>query len=244
MNEPRKILIADDELPARVRLRHIIGECDEWSVCGEATTGREVLALCHAEKPDVVLLDIRMPDMDGVEAAYYLAEMNESPAIIFTTAYDEYAIKAFDAQAVGYLLKPVRREKLQRALKHAVSLSTQQLDSLTGTGRENLCARRGNELRLIPVDGIHYMQADNKYVRVCHADGEDLIEDSLKTLETEYSDKFIRIHRNTLASRRCIERLDQGSAGEHRIWLRQCANPLAVSRRHAPGLKKFLQNRP
>jgi DNA-binding LytR/AlgR family response regulator len=98
-----RILIADDEVPARSRLRRLVEELNGFDVVGEAAHGRAVLDLCGQMHPDIVLLDIRMPDMDGIEAARHLAKLDEGPAVIFTTAYDSYAMEAFDAQAIGYL---------------------------------------------------------------------------------------------------------------------------------------------
>ena len=107
-----KILVVDDETPARERLKRLIDEQDEWQVVAEARNGREALEQVDAKQPDLVLLDIRMPGMDGIETARHLAQMDEPPAVIFTTAFDEYAVEAFDASAVGYVLKPVRRKRL------------------------------------------------------------------------------------------------------------------------------------
>ncbi len=125
-----KVLIADDELPARARLREMLSEISDCEVVGEAGHGHEVLRMCEEFSPDVVLLDIRMPDMDGIEAARHLAELDAGPAVVFTTAYDSYAIDAFDAHAIGYLLKPVRQERLVRALDHALRSTSNQIDRL------------------------------------------------------------------------------------------------------------------
>ena len=200
--------------------RHRRGRgCGEWStelpdcqVVGEADTGRGALQGCIDHTPNVVLLDIRMPDMDGIEAARHIAEIDAGPAVVFTTAYDHYAIDAFDAHAVGYLLKPIRRERLEKALTFASRLGRAELGEISReTARTNVCVRRGAELRLIPVEEIRYFHADQKYVTVHHAGGEDLLDEALKDLADEFADYFIRIHRSH-ADRAAVSRA-HGSQG-------------------------------
>ena len=140
-----KLLIADDEQPARSRLRQLLEEIDGWQAVAEAQNGHEVIDICNRIQPDVVLLDIRMPNMDCIETARHLGTLDKTPAVIFTTAYDEYAVDAFDAQAIGYLLKPVRRERLERALKLAARLTLPQLSALAqrdgiAQSRTHICA--------------------------------------------------------------------------------------------------------
>jgi two-component system response regulator AlgR len=242
-----RVIIADDELPARARLRRMLADIPDCEVVGEAGHGREVLQLCEELSPDIVLLDIRMPDMDGIETARHLAAIESGPAVVFTTAYDSYAIDAFDAQAIGYLLKPVRQERLTRAQDHAMSSTGAQIESLTRDdqdlpARTNLCARRNNGLRLIPVDGIMFLRADQKYVTVSHLNGEDLIDEPLKDLAQEFVDHFIRTHRNTLISLKFLERLEKTPEGHYEVWLRGCAEPLPVSRRHISAVKAGLKS--
>jgi two-component system response regulator AlgR len=242
------ILIVDDETPARQRLRLLVEERDDLTVIGEAGNGIEALEKVQALQPDVVLLDIRMPGMDGIEAARHLDLLDDAPAVIFTTAFDEYAIQAFDARAIGYLLKPVRRERLYKALSQAGRLtrgSLQDLPGQTATAeqRSHVCARVRNELRLIPVDDIAYFQADQKYVRVCHAAGDNLIDDSLKLLEQEFGDRFVRIHRSALVSISHIEALEKTPDGETCIRLRHDdgAVSLTISRRHLADVRRRLK---
>lgn len=242
-----KVLIADDELPARARLRQMLSEISDCEVVGEAGHGHEVLRMCEEFSPDVVLLDIRMPDMDGIEAARHLAELDAGPAVVFTTAYDSYAIDAFDAHAIGYLLKPVRQERLARALDHALRSTASQIDSLVRdddpvTVRTHLCVRRNAGLRLIPVEDIMFLRADQKYVTICHLNGEDLIDEPLKDLADEFVDHFIRIHRSTLIGLAYLERLERNPKGHYEVWLKQCSTPLPVSRRHVSAVKAGLRN--
>jgi two-component system response regulator AlgR len=238
-----RILIADDEQPARARLRRMVEELDGCSVVGEAEHGHAVLAQCEQLRPDVVLLDIQMPDMDGIEAARHLAKLNDGPAIIFTTAFDSYAMEAFDAQAIGYLLKPVRRERLMRALRQAGRLRQGAIDALDTPkpARRNLCVRKSTGLRLIDVDSVTHFQADQKYVTVFHDGEEDLLDEPLKDLAEEFRDTFIRIHRSVLVSSRYLDRLEKNAAGQYEVRLRGGADPLPVSRRHVTDVKLALR---
>jgi two-component system, LytTR family, response regulator AlgR len=225
-----RVLIVDDEPPARARLRSLLGEIADISVIGEAANGHEALAASHELNPDVVLLDVRMPGMDGLEAARHLTVLEEPPAVIFTTAYEQYAVQAFDAHAVGYLLKPVRKEQLAAALTRAGRLTRAQLQKLAAgaeTRRTHIAARSREGLKLIPIEEVQYFLADQKYTTVRHAKGEDLIEDSLRLLETEFGSAFARIHRN-----------ERGADGQYFVHLRGCSAPLQVSRRMASELKE------
>jgi two-component system, LytTR family, response regulator AlgR len=233
-----RAIIVDDEPPARDRLRRLLDELHEVAVVAEAANGAEAIRLCAELGPDVVLLDIRMPGMDGIEAARHLAVLEEPPAVIFTTAYDEHALEAFEAQAVGYLLKPIRREKLARALGHAARLAGPQLLKLAdqarlGRRRAQICARLGEQLRLIPVEDIYYFAADQKYVTVRHRAGSDLIDESLRALAAEFAPDFVRIHRNSLVAVRHVRAVERSADGQYVVRLTVCDVMLPVSRRHA-----------
>jgi two-component system response regulator AlgR len=237
-----RVLIVDDEAPARERLRRMIGELGGHEVVGEAGDGQGALQAVAALAPEVVLLDVRMPGMGGLELAYHLASLEHPPAVVFATAYDEFAIDAFDARAVGYLLKPVRAERLASALARAAQLRRGDLDALASAagGREarrHLCARVRGELRLVPVDEVLYFRADLKYVAVRHLHGEVLIEESLKALEDEFAARFVRVHRNALVALDRIEALERDAAGHARLRLRGCDEQLEVSRRLVADLK-------
>ena len=244
---PLKVLIVDDEAPARERLRSLLAEIgtvgtgDPVNVIGEAENGEQGLRSAVDLSPDVVLLDVRMPGMDGIEAARHLNALEEPPAVIFTTAYDEYAINAFEAQAVGYLLKPIRKEKLAAALSQAGRLTRPQLQKLAAATpserRTHIAARHREGLRLIPVDEVQFFFAEQKYTTVRHLKGEDLIEDSLRALEEELGAAFVRIHRNALVSVRFLERIERNADGQYFVRLRGCEAPLQVSRRMAGELR-------
>jgi two-component system, LytTR family, response regulator AlgR len=238
-----KILIVDDEPPARERLRSLLVEIADMEVVGEAVNGQQSLARAHELAPDVVLLDVRMPGMDGIEVAQHLNALEEPPAVIFTTAFDEYAVNAFEAHAVGYLLKPIRKEKLAAALERAGRLTRPQLQKIAAAasndkGRTHIAARRREGLRLIPLADVQFFFAEQKYTTVRHINGEDLIEDSLRALEEEFNDTFVRIHRNALVSVRYLERIERNTEGQYFVRLRGCEAPLQVSRRMAGELRE------
>jgi two-component system response regulator AlgR len=237
------VLIVDDEAPARERLRSLLTEIGNLDIAGEATHGEQALKLAVDLSPDVVLLDVRMPGMDGIEAARQLNSLVEPPAVIFTTAYDEYAINAFDAQAVGYLLKPIRKEKLAASLAQAGRLTRPQLLRIAATTdapirRTHIAARHREGLRLIPLEEVQFFFAEQKYTTVRHIKGEDLIEDSLRSLEEEFGAAFVRIHRNALVSVRYLEGIDRNPEGQYFVRLRGCPAPLQVSRRMAGELRE------
>lgn len=245
-----KILIVDDEALARDRLSQILDDSDEYDVVGEAENGEQALEIARTSAPDVVLLDIRMPGMNGIETAHHLNSFESPPAIIFTTAYDEYAIEAFDTRAVGYLLKPVRRERLDRALEQAARLTNITLSEIAKRSgisdlRKHVCAHTKGELKLIPVCDVICFRADQKYVRVQHRNGEDLIDDSLNHLEQEFADEFVRIHRNALVAVRQIDMLKKTADGQILVTLREGSQDedsgLIISRRHVANVRRRIK---
>ena len=236
------VLIVDDEPPARSRLRQLLMEIPGFKVVGEASHGEEALQVAHELHPDIVLLDIRMPGLDGLQVASHMANWEHKPAIIFTTAYDEYAIQAFDAQAIGYLLKPVRRERLQQTLAHAARISRTQLAELPGSlARTQICAQRGRTLQMIRIEDIYCFQADQKYVTAHYAGGEALLDEPLKSLESEFGERFLRIHRNALVAVDYMDSLAQEDNGAWQVRLKAGLPPLAVSRRHVGEVKRRLR---
>lgn len=244
-----KVLIVDDETPARNRLRQLLEDDGDHSVVGEAGNGVQALEVAAETSPDVVLLDIRMPGLSGIEVAHHLNALQVPPAIIFTTAYDEYAIEAFETSAIGYVLKPVRRERLVKALQQAARVSNRSIDQvaskseLTGP-RQHVCARVQDQLKLIAVDDVIRFHADQKYVRVHHSGGEHLIDESLKALEIEFAEQFVRIHRGALVSIAHIESIGRVADGQMLVVLRNTpedADGLIISRRHLADVKRRLK---
>jgi two-component system response regulator AlgR len=244
------VLIVDDEPLARERLSRMIGELEGYRVLEpSATNGEEALSLIDSLKPDVVLLDIRMPGLDGLQVAAKLCERDTPPAVVFCTAHDEFALDAFDVSAVGYLVKPVESKKLQEALRKAERPNRVQLAALTrpaaetGSGpRSHISARTRKGIELIPLNHVIYFIADHKYVTLRHEDGEVLLDEPLKALEDEFGNRFVRIHRNALVARDRIERLQRTPLGHFQLFLKGLnGDALIVSRRHVAGVRKMMQ---
>jgi len=245
-----KVLIVDDEGPARERLRQIVDDLDDYEFAGEASNGEQAISLVSDARPDIVLLDIRMPGLSGIETAHHFNALENPPAVVFTTAYDEYAVEAFEARAIGYVLKPVRRNRLEAALQQASRLAGSTLNDIANQSgmaatRKHVCVREQDRLTLISIDSIHFFRADQKYVAVYHEDGISLIDDSLKSLEAEFADDFVRIHRGALIKVDKIETLDKTPDGKTRVVLRGGShdddNHLIISRRHVAEVRRRLK---
>jgi two-component system response regulator AlgR len=240
-----KVLVVDDEHLASERLARMVTALPGYEVVGQAANGRLALEQAQQTAPDVVLLDIRMPGMDGLEAARHLGELSEPQAVIFCTAYEEHAIQAFDLQAVGYLLKPVRREKLADAMAKAQRVNKAQLAGLAGDeprSRTHISARTHRGIELVPVEAVRYFQADQKYVTVGFDAGEVIVDETLRELEVEFADRVVRIHRNALVASAHIESLERAVDGRSLIRLRDVAEPLEVSRRHLSAVRRFVKH--
>ena len=243
-----RILIADDEAPARARLRDLLDECRAsfpLAIVDEARNGREALGVINREKVDVVLLDIRMPEMDGMEAARHIAGMAQPPAIIFTTAFDAYALKAFEVNAIDYLLKPIRVERLLAALnktRGGVTVSRQALAAAANQPRRHLSVHERGKIHLVPVADILYLRAELKYVTVRTAEREFLVEESLTHLEEEFADSFVRVHRNCLVARNAISGFERNAEESESGWavvIKATGERLPVSRRQHHVVKQF-----
>jgi len=240
-----RVLVVDDEPLARERLSHLVEELPEVQLAGVASSGEEALLLAGRLKPEVVLLDIRMPGMDGLEVAHHLARMPEPPAVIFTTAFEQHALAAFDAQAAGYLLKPVRPERLREALERARRPTRAQLTRIAEGAagpRTRIAVRARDELKLIPVETILCFIAEQKYTTLRHSNGDELIEESLKSLEEEFAGRFVRVHRNALAAIAHVERVERDAEGHQVVRLRG-GSALPVSRRLAADVARTLSAR-
>ena len=245
-----RVLIVDDESLARERLKRLLAEVEGYVCCGEAATGVEAVAKSLRLEPDIVLMDIRMPEMDGLSAAEKLMDMSRPPAVIFCTAYDQYAVAAFQVQAMGYLLKPVRREALTQALTQARRLNRAQLSGLQrelqatdndGETPQYLSARTHRGIERIEVAQIYYAMADQKYVTLYHTGGEVLVDDSLKELEERLAPQFLRVHRSALINLRYLEALRRDTRGSYSVVLRGVGQEVPVSRRMLAQVKEVLQ---
>ena len=245
MNETAlTVLIADDETPARNRLRELLSDIPHIQLVGEARNGKEVLDLAQQLQPQVLLLDIRMPEMDGIEAAQHAQKLQTPPAIIFTTAFDGYAVQAFEMSAVDYLLKPIRQERLAAALSKARALLPAQLAALKPLQhrRSHFSINERGRVLLVPVSDVIYLRAELKYITVRTREREYLIEDSLVSLEQELGDTFLRLHRNCLVAQDSIagyeKRESNGEPGWHAV-LRDIPETIAVSRRQYHVLREL-----
>ncbi len=243
------ILIADDEHLARARLRAMLNDLGgDFRVMGEAGDGDTVVRLCRESAIDLVLLDIRMPPGSGLEAAAQLAHMETPPAVVFVTAFDEHAVEAFERGAMDYLVKPVRPERLRRALERARALTRPQLQALNALDNsandesERICTSYRGGVECVDLDNVIYFQAEQKYVVVRHQGGRLLLEESLKNLEQSYGERFIRIHRNALVAQHRLCGILKASDGRHQARLQGCDDLLEISRRHLAEVRAFLKN--
>ena len=234
---PLNILIADDEAPARNRMRDLLSDIEHVAVVAEAKNGKEAIDLALQTKPDLMLLDIRMPGMDGIEAAQHAQKIEPKPHIIFTTAFDAYAIKAFDLNAIDYLLKPIRLERLQTAINKAHALKPAQIAALKPLQktRTHLSIHERGRVLLVPIETIIYLRAELKYITVRTAEREYLIEESLTNLEAEFGERFIRLHRNCLVAPPFIagyeKRLNQDNEAQWVALLKGINETVTISRR-------------
>ena len=245
-----RVFIVDDELPARNRLRDLLHDCSghlAHEEAGEASNGQEALDRLLENEADVVLLDIRMPQMDGIELAQHLQKLPKPPVIVFTTAYDDSAIKAFELHAVDYLLKPIRTARLLEALNRAratVPVQTEVLRGLLPEPRRNFSIHERGKIRLIPIEQVLYLRAELKYITVRTAEREYLLEESLTELEKEFTARFVRIHRNCLVAKAAITGFEKGGEdnAESAGWmvkLKGLDELLAISRRQQHIVKEF-----
>lgn len=238
------IIIVDDELLARDRLARMLADEPNYRVVAQAATTEEAMTAVMAHDPDIVLLDIHMPGDSGLQAAERIAQLEDSPAVVFCTAHDQHALDAFGVNAVDYLLKPVRKEKLLQALSKAQSLNRaqrQQVDRQSErSGRAHISARTRRGVELIPIEHIYYFAADHKYVTVHHQAGETLIDDTLKELEEELGERFVRVHRNALVALNRIQAMEKSDGGQFVVRLSGTDHRPLVSRRHVSGLRETL----
>ncbi len=246
---PLRVVIVDDEAPARSRLRDLLADCAvsiPLQIAGEAESGAQALELLSKLHADVILLDVRMPGMDGIETAQHLRKLDDPPAIIFTTAYDAYALKAFEVHAIDYLLKPIRAARLLEALmtaRPAIAPKAAALAEMRRAPRTSLSSSERGKVTLIPVADILYLRAELKYVTVRTRAREYLVEESLTRLEEEFGDRFVRAHRSCLVARTAIRGFERGTGvpgeGHWEVLLNGCEERIAVSRRQQHIVRDF-----
>jgi two-component system, LytTR family, response regulator AlgR len=242
------ILIVDDEPLARQRLQRMVEKIDGFCVVAEADNAEDALVAIAQHDPDIVLLDIRMPGRDGLSLAQDIAELEDAPAVIFCTAFDQYALDAFGTNAVGYLLKPVKAEQLLQVLDKASKLNkiqrvaAQQTSAASSENqRTHITAKTRRGVELISLEDVRYFLADHKYVTVFHCTGEHLLDETLKELEEEFAGRFVRIHRNSLVSIKHIEALERNAQGQYQVRLADTELRPVISRRHVSDLKELLK---
>jgi two-component system response regulator AlgR len=261
-----RLFIIDDEAPARARLvtllSDIVDECPHLLV-GEADGAQTALDGIAAAKPDIVLLDVQMPGMTGIELAAHLTRnMADAPAVIFVSAYDEYALKAFDVHALDYLLKPVRAARLAEAIRRAAALrasASSQKEAINATAtqmqsrRQHFSVQERGRLLLVPVTEVIYLKAELKYVTLRTKGRDYLIEESLMSIEVELAEIFVRVHRNALVARHAITGVERASMtvdaeadGEKsqdtwQVILRDIDDRLPISRRQWPVVKALVR---
>jgi len=265
MSDAISILIVDDEPVARSRLRELLADLApefQHRIVGEAANAPEALSQIEAVHPQIVLLDVQMPGMNGIELARHMSARaaasetpRQMPLVIFVTAFEEFAVEAFEVRAIDYLLKPVRAQRLLEALRRAVtrlpSDQIQAIDQLaraTNTRRRHLSVHERGRVILVPLEQVLYLKAELKYITVRTREREFLIEESLTSLEEEFADRFVRIHRNALVARPAIagfERVtptgeDEAGDPYWQVVLREIPERLPVSRRQWSTVKNLV----
>lgn len=238
---PLRVMVVDDETPARRRLRELLDDCSASlpiAVVGEAANGREALDLMQSAPPDLVLTDIHMPDMDGIELARHLLKLPRPPVVVFTTAFHEHALEAFEVNAVDYLVKPVRVQRLLLALQKVPRLrplTAERISLLPSNARRFLSVTERSRVVLVPIDDVIFLKAELKYITIRTRDREFLLEESLTRLEQEFGHRFVRVHRNCLVAREAIRgferRVNDDGDAHWEVLLNGLDETLPVSRR-------------
>lgn len=252
MSNPLRIFLVDDELPALNRLQDVLADCQNdvpHVVIGTATNGMTTLVQLNEHPADVVILDIQMPQMSGIEVARKLLEMQHPPAVIFATAFEDYGVAAFDVRAVDYLLKPIRHDRLVTALRRVIDLQQPHPEGVRqdtdAQGRTHFTVSERGRVHLVPVADACYLKAEQKYITLRTREREFLLEDSLTRLEDEFAGRFVRIHRNCLVAREAVvgfERIPNGSETHWVVLLKDLPERLAVSRRQQHIIKEFREH--
>lgn len=243
------VIIADDEPPARRRLHDLIEDVGNITVLAEAQNGVEALQAIETHQPDIILLDIRMPVMDGIETAQHIQALDKPPHIIFTTAYDNYAIQAFELNAIDYLLKPIRAERLGLAITKARKFKPAEITAIKhmNSTRTHLSINERGKVHLIPIHDLIYLRAELKYITLRTREREYLYEASLNQLEEELGDAFVRLHRNCLVAKAFItgfekqsQTNDEGKVEQR--WIARLTgipDTVTISRRHQHLIKSL-----
>ena len=260
-----KVLVVDSDFPSRERMRSVLkGISDIELASQDAAEGKEAVSLVQKWQPDVVLMEAHMSNggMDGIKAAEYMGHMALPPAIILCSSSPQDALEAYNVNAAGFLIKPLDTHRLTSAIKRASKLNQLQLKSLSSKQinsnivastqsneeRENssekpqhISAKTYRGIELIPIKDIVCFKADNKYVTVYHTNGEVLIDRTLKSLQEQLGDSFIRVHRNALVAKSSIKALERKQGGSYLVRLNHFDISFSVSRRHVPIMRKLIK---
>ena len=245
-----RVFIADDEEPARARLKELLADIRgelASKVVGESANGFEAVERLPGSGAQVLLLDVQMPGMGGLELARHLCGLPDAPAIVFVTAHDRHAVEAFELNALDYLMKPVRAARLASALRKALAAgpaARERLERAATGAREYFSVAERNRIALVPVNEVVYLKAELKYVTLRTHSGEHLIEEPLVAIEREFAERFVRVHRNCLVARGAIRGFERAGGGEEEphwnVVLEGIAERLPVSRRQWPAVKGVL----
>ena len=238
-----KILIADDEPIARERLCQFVASFPGYTIIGEAENGTQAIKKTIQLQPDIVVIDMRMPDIDGITAAERIHQLDNPPAIIFSTAYDEYALEAFSTNAIDYVLKPVNKDRFQKALEkvtHVNKALQTHMQSLKKLQSPTIKVRHGKTIEYVPIEDIIYCLADDKYTKIFYGESHHLVEESLKALERAYPEYFIRIHRNAIVTKKMVRAIEQTNKGKYNALLSNDTR-LEISRRHLANLRAMMK---
>lgn len=240
------VLVVDDEALARARLRTLLADCrsPSASVGAEAASAVQAMEALRREHFDAVLLDVRMPGADGLALAQALRERPQPPAVVFVTAHSEHAVAAFELEAVDYLTKPVRLERLQAALQKVEKLLQRDAQVLSQPEPEMLVIQDRGRTERVPLTEVLYLKAELKYVTVRTAAKSYILDGALSELETRYSSQFMRVHRNALVARRAVRALEKHFDPEEgegwAVRLNGIDEVLAVSRRQLAAVREAL----
>lgn len=244
---PLKALVVDDEGLARSRMRTLLGDCRSPSVQMEAEAANAVQAMEHLGRLaiDVLVLDIHMPGVDGLALAAQVRAMSKPPALVFVTAHAEHAVAAFDLEAVDYLTKPVRLERLQAAMEKVQRfLSVRDVQQAVAQAEEVIVIQDRMRTERVPLHEVIYFKAELKYVTVRTASRSYILDGSLNELESRYGSQFLRVHRNALVARRAIraveKHFDAVDGDGWAVRLDGIDELVAVSRRQMPSVRELI----